>query len=492
MATLLTLSRAARLVGLPRGALQKKVKDGELPTFEGKVHPDDLLHAYPQARLEDDTALERLTHIKDHAYAQRVRERLLPDAEILVARLHALSQDLVSTKATLEQYRSTVEHIQNELDRIADASDDDVHAILATIRHEIAAQLGRDPETKRYGHLLIRDSFLRVMAAHVHVRPSNHEFFVEGSDTLLEAALRAGLALDYGCSNGNCGRCKARVVSGETKKVRNHDFVMSEADKAAHFVLLCAHTAVTDLFIEAPEARGVQDIPLQQIATRVKTLERLNDDMMLLRVQTPRTNRLRFLAGQYATLQIGDARADHYIASCPCDDRNLEFHIPRQPDSAVADQIFTNIKSGHVVGVEGPKGHFVLNEESHRSILFVAIDTGFAPIKSLIEHAMALNTADALYLCWVVGDTCRHYLHNLCRSWADALDNFQYAPVMAKDSPAIADTVRRVVSGLPTLPECDVYVAGGRTQVSTVIGVLRERSVPEAQIYFDHIELPLS
>jgi len=65
------------------------------------------------------------------------------------------------------------------------------------------------------------------------VTPSHREFYVEGSDTLLDAALRAGLALNYGCSNGNCGLCKARVVSGQAKKVRNHDYVLSEADKNA-------------------------------------------------------------------------------------------------------------------------------------------------------------------------------------------------------------------------------------------------------------------
>ncbi|NTU73348.1 2Fe-2S iron-sulfur cluster binding domain-containing protein, partial [Candidatus Roizmanbacteria bacterium] len=68
--------------------------------------------------------------------------------------------------------------------------------------------------------LAVRDNVLRVMAAHVTVLPSGHDFFVEGQDTLLEGALRSGVPLNYGCSGGNCGLCKARIVSGEVKKTR--------------------------------------------------------------------------------------------------------------------------------------------------------------------------------------------------------------------------------------------------------------------------------
>ena len=43
MAQLLTLSRAAKLVGISRGALQQRMKDGDLPTFEGKIAASDLV-----------------------------------------------------------------------------------------------------------------------------------------------------------------------------------------------------------------------------------------------------------------------------------------------------------------------------------------------------------------------------------------------------------------------------------------------------------------
>ena len=115
MSQLLTLSRAARLIGVRRGALQGKIRSGELATFEGMVSAEDLQRAFPQAKLEDNAGLERLERIKDAAFAQRMRERLLPNAEVLAARLTAMSTERSQVEARLEHYRAVVEELQGKL-----------------------------------------------------------------------------------------------------------------------------------------------------------------------------------------------------------------------------------------------------------------------------------------------------------------------------------------------------------------------------------------
>ncbi len=104
-AQLLSLTRAARLVGVTRGALQNKIKKGELPTFEGMVRPKDLLRVYPDTQLDNSSELERFTHIKDEAFAHRVRERLLPEPEVLAERLSGLGKELAKTRAQVERYK---------------------------------------------------------------------------------------------------------------------------------------------------------------------------------------------------------------------------------------------------------------------------------------------------------------------------------------------------------------------------------------------------
>lgn len=325
------------------------------------------------------------------------------------------------------------------------------------------------------------------MGKRVRVEPSGREFLAEGDDTILDAALRAGLALDYGCSNGNCGQCKARVVSGETRKVKHHDFVLSEADKTAAWVLLCSHAPVTDLVIEAPEAGGSGDIPLQRIGARVKAVQPLGSELRLLHLQTPRTQRLRFLAGQHLVLSAGDdAGADYPIASCPCDDRNLHFHVARARDDGVAARVFGAMKAGDAVDIEGPRGDFVLDEQSRRPRLFIACGNGFAPIKSLIEHAMALNAAEALHLHWIADSPAGHYLANLCRSWTDAWDGFHYAAHVAPDPSAYIQTLHAIAGALD-LSACDAYVAGPRTAVAAAGEVLGARGLAPERLHLDEI-----
>jgi len=394
MPRLLTLSRAARLVGIRRGALQSRIRSGELGDAAG-------LLAWLQQRLE-------------------------PVAQ------------------------------------------------------------GGQP-------LLEQESFLRIMTAHVQVKPSGREFFVDGSDSLLEAALRAGLSLDYGCSIGSCGKCKARVVSGQVHRTHHSDYALTAAEKNAGVVLMCCNTALTDLVIEAREAHGAADMPLQTIDARVKSVSPLGDNVRLLHLQTPRTNRLRFLAGQSASLSLaGGISASLPVASCPCDDRNLQFHVRRRAGDAFAERVFGGLPGVESVRVEGPRGTFVLNEDSHRPIVFIAGESGFAPVKSLIEHAMALDTAETLHLCWITSDRHGRYLDNLCRSWSDALDNFRYTPLTAKDAlsdeHALQGLLQPLLQEQPRLADCDVYLAGPGPWASAAEFHLLDHGLPRAQLLVDTLE----
>ena len=324
------------------------------------------------------------------------------------------------------------------------------------------------------------------MSAHVRIKPSGRDFLVDGNDTLLEAALRAGVSFDYGCSIGNCGRCKATVASGEVLRTRPSDYALTAAEKTAGVVLMCCHTAVADLEIEAHEAHGAADMPLQTIEARVKSVAALNGDMRLLTLQTPRTNRLRFLAGQSVMLTLpGGSAASCPVASCPCDDRNLQFHVRRRPGDAFTEHVFDGLKSADSVRVEGPRGEFVLDEHSNRPLLFIAGGEGFAPIKSLLEHAMALDRAETLHLYWIADDG-GHYLDNLCRSWSDALDNVSYCPLAA--DPALPDDaiqclLRQLTRDHPRLQDYDVYVAAPLPLARAATNVLPEHGLPRAQLF---------
>lgn len=474
MSQMLSLSRAARLVGSSRVALQQKIRSGELPSFDGMVTTADLLRLYPGVRIEEDGGFEQVMQIKAHAFGKRVRERMLPSQEILSQRLFDQSVELTDLRNHLQRYHAMMAALRERIQQ--QEAQPGMAALGAFLDSQLAEILG---QTEAPNALAVMDDMLRVMSAHVTLHPSRHEFFVEGADTLLEAALRAGLSVNYGCSNGNCGLCKARVVSGQVQKVRPHDYVLSEAEKNQGYTLLCSHAAVGDLVLEALETSSADDIPQQQIVTRIKALEPLGEDVRLLHLQSPRNNRLRFLAGQSVTLTAGEASAQLPIASCPCDDRNLHFHIVRDAKDDFSRQVHEVLGAGDPVTVFGPWGDFVLRAESPRPILFVAGEAGFAPIKGLIEHAMSLDAAELLHLYWHASAPAGHYLANLCRSWADALDNFRYTALAEGGAKAL---VGRMVQDHADLAAFDMYLAGPGAFVEEATKALAQQGFPPSQL----------
>jgi CDP-4-dehydro-6-deoxyglucose reductase len=488
----LTVWRAAQLVGVARGVLQQQVRDGTLRLSEGLVSTDALLRLYPAAQIEASGLLERVAHIKDEAFGKRVRERLLPSQEVLAQRLFLQSQELADVRRHLQRYHALVIELQQRVRELVASRTGDT--ALVDLERELARGLAQALATETVDLLDVMDDMLKVMSAQVTVRPSGHEFTVEGHDTLLQAGLRAGLKLNYGCGNGTCGMCKVRVIAGEVVQTQHYDYPLSQAERQQGYTLACAHTpASSELTLELLEARGPEDIPQQEIVSHVRVVTALAPETRLLHLQTPRSHRLRFLAGQSVTLGLAtpgdDLHARHPVASCPCDDRNLQFFIARDDDDPFARQVFSGaLKAGMAITVRGPVGDFVL-AEGHRPLVFAACDTGFAPVKSLIEHALALDAAPSLSLFWLATRSDGHFLANQCRSWSEALDQFEVAlsmnPDAARGAREIAVAMRVDLFDI----DCDFYLAGPREFVQVLQEELRSAGVPAAQLFMEVLEL---
>jgi len=265
----------------------------------------------------------------------------------------------------------------------------------------------------------------------------------------------------------------------------------SEAEKAQNHVLMCVCTALSsDLVLEVLEAGAPADIPEQRIVAKVHRIDALSADVMRLHLQTPRSNRLRFLAGQRVTLGVSadlaggsDLHAEYPVASCPCDDRNLIFHLcrtDRRAASADFRQCVSDgrIKAGDDVSVWGPWGSFVLEKNSVRPLVFIAIDEGFAPVNSLIEHAIAVDAAESISLYWASSQPGGQYLPNQCRAWHEALDEFSYLALAA-------DELAAVLAANSALPACEVYLAGETEQVERLAKALLAAGVPPQQLHVE-------
>lgn len=317
------------------------------------------------------------------------------------------------------------------------------------------------------------------MTAVVRILPSGHEFVVEADEPLLEAALRSGLALEFGCANGSCGECRGRVTEGEVRRIRFHDYVIRDAEKRAGTVLLCSCTADADVTIEAGEAGGPDDIPLQSVRARFYRQEAAADGVAMVHLRIMRGKMLRFLAGQHVHLKFsGKESADISIASCPCDGLNLEFHFDAGNAGALGARALAGFTKSDRFEIEGPRGRFTLDETSRRPLVFIAGDTAIAPVKSIIEHAINLELAQPVFLRWHTTRAGGHYMHNYFRSLTDALDEFSYAPLEGGVS-------AESLVGLPDAGTVDAYLAGGEAFVTAAGELLLARGLPKERLFID-------
>jgi len=462
MSHLLPLSRVARLVGQSRHVLQEMIRNDTLATFDGMIELDELLRAFPDVQWDDDAEIRRVAEIKDRAFAKRLREHVLPDKDVLVARLNEMGDDYAAAKALLKHYGNVMTWLDEKIDEMDENASMETHHALHSVRAFLLRNLSELPQEAVQAQAVIaQERILKIMAPTVTILPSGHEFIVEGNDTLLEAALRNGVSLSYGCSNGNCGECKARVTSGEVKKVHAHDYVLKQAEKDAGVILLCAYAPVNDVVIESSVA-GARDIPVQQLTAKVKSVEVFNPKMAALHILAPRSQRLRFLGGQSIQIKINGMSGSYSIASCPCEDRHIEVQIPRREGDGFAEAVFSELKANDTVEVEGPFGEFVLDEDSPRPVIFLAFGAGFSPIKSLIQHAMSLDLTESMDLHWLADDTGL-FQDNLCRAWTDALDNFNYLPHLPADD--LDALLKSIVVDYPDMHRFDVYAVGTATQL---------------------------
>ncbi|MET0066948.1 MAG: CDP-6-deoxy-delta-3,4-glucoseen reductase [Candidatus Thiodiazotropha sp.] len=301
------------------------------------------------------------------------------------------------------------------------------------------------------------------MSHRVQVEPSGHQFTVEEDETILEAAIRQGVNLPYGCRNGFCGDCRATLKNGAVHYPDGVPPVMAEHEQEACYT--CQAHPGSDITLGIVEITQSQDIQTRIMPCKIDRIERLNDDVIRLYLKLPEGERLQFLAGQYLNfvLQDGTRRA-FSIANAPHDDDFIELHIRHVSGGTFTDMLFNGMQEKTILRIEAPLGSYYLREDSHKPIIFMGGGTGFAPLKGIIEHAFQIGVDRPMHLYWGVRSRVDLYLSELPERWASENANFRYIPVLSEPDPDwqgetgwVHDTV---LANHPDLSNYEVYMSG--------------------------------
>ena len=326
----------------------------------------------------------------------------------------------------------------------------------------------------------------------VTIQPSGHQFQVEDGEAVLAAALRQGFVLPYGCKNGACGSCKGKILSGSVDYGVYQARALPDEDKAQGKALFCQARPLTDLVIEARTIGAAKDIPVKTLPCRVQKMERVTEDVILLGLKLPANERLQFLAGQYLEFLLKDGgRRSFSMGNAPQDDELIQLHVRHVPGGQFTDHVFGKMKERDILRFEGPQGTFFLREDSAKPVVFVASGTGFAPIKSIIEHAMRREIARPMTLYWGGRRPRDLYMNALAEGWA-AQGRITYVPVISDALPEDNWTGRTgfvhraVMQDFPDLSGHQVYACGVPIMVDSARRDFIARCrLPEEEFYAD-------
>jgi len=263
------------------------------------------------------------------------------------------------------------------------------------------------------------------MTFQITVQPSGHQFSCEADETVLSAAIRAGVGLPYSCKSGACSSCKGKIVSGNVQHKPYQARSLTEDEAAAGYSLLCCAVPQGDLVVQAREVAGSSDYPIKKMPSRVTTIEKVAPDVVVLTLQLPASERLHYRAGQYIEIMLRDNKRRSYsMASAPVEGGPVSLHIRHMPGGLFTDQVFGSMKERDILRFEGPMGTFFLREDSDKPIVLLASGTGFAPLKAIVEHMINEQSPRPITLYW--GGRRPHdlYMDALCRQWAADLPQF--------------------------------------------------------------------
>jgi len=333
----------------------------------------------------------------------------------------------------------------------------------------------------------------------VELKTSGKTFSVEADETVLEAALRQSINLPYGCKNGACGSCKGRLFTGKITHGDHSQSALSPADETAGATLLCCAHPQTDLLIEVREVQGGGDIPVRKVPCRINTIKFASDDVAILQLQLPASERFQFLAGQYLEFLLKDNKRRAYsIASAPHEEEPLELHIRHLPGGLFTDPLFgqtadgKQIKEKDILRFEGPLGSFFLREDSKKPIIFLASGTGFAPIKAMLTSIQNKKIDREIHFYWGGRRPKDLYMDSLCQEFTHTIPGFHYIPVISEALPEdgwqgrTGFVHRAVMHDFSDLSSYQVYACGAPIVIAAArTDFVKECRLPEEEFFAD-------
>jgi naphthalene 1,2-dioxygenase ferredoxin reductase component len=322
----------------------------------------------------------------------------------------------------------------------------------------------------------------------VHVRQYDRHLTLARGETILEAALAAGLDYPCGCQSGNCGSCKSVLLKGEVEMAPYSEFALTGDERAAGMILACRAMPETDCEVAYLDPDEAVSHSRRVFEAKVVGLDDATHDIKRLRLEVA-GEPLAFAAGQYAALRFDDLPARDFSMGNRPDDPVLEFHIRAIANGTASQYVAKRLKLGDRVRVEAPLGVSYLRQKHRGPILALAGGSGLAPIKSIVEQALAIGMAQPIRLYFGVRAERDLYLEDHFLALAARHPNFHFVPVLSEPQ---GPTARRagflsaaIAADFKSLDGSKVYLAGPPVMVESCVAAAQALGVRRDDCHAD-------
>lgn len=312
---------------------------------------------------------------------------------------------------------------------------------------------------------------------------------VAEGQSILDAALRSGTWIPHSCTQGTCGTCKLRILSGDVDHQQSPEFTLTSEERDRRIALGCMATPRSDLVVESLERTdddaGVHH-PLRDHEGTVVVLDdvAVGTRRLVVDLDAP----MHFHAGQYAELIVPglDVARQYSMANPPEETSRLEFHVKLTHGGISTDNwIFSSMRVGDRISLRGPLGRFSLADRHEEPAVLIGGGTGLAPLKSMIRHALTHGLLPEMHLYHGVRRHADLYDVDCFRELDADHPTFHYRPVLSDEqwSGSMGMVTDAVLSDFRSCKGMRAYLCGPPPMVEAAVKALKRRRMAPRLIF---------
>lgn len=273
------------------------------------------------------------------------------------------------------------------------------------------------------------------MTYQLTIEPLGQSIEVEDDQTILDAALRAGIWLPHACCHGLCATCKVQVVDGEVDHGEASPFALMDFERDERKTLACCAKLQSDVTIEADidEEPDAEVIPVRDFAGTVSRIETLTPTIKGIWIRLDEA--IHFQAGQYINLDIptlGFSRP-FSLAHAPDAGREVELNVRIVAGGAGTAYLHQNLQPGDAIKLSGPYGRFFVRKSAGLPLIFMAGGSGLSSPRSMILDLLAQGSTLPITLVYGQRNRAELYYHEAFVELAAQHANFQYVPALSHE-----------------------------------------------------------